>query len=264
MVKWAYEVAELVAKPPKRFYTIPVRNARKVVLADGEYEAVLVELGRSNIRHPTPYLRPPFEFACLTGWRSGEIKGLMWDMVDWTAGYIHLPGTITKNGEPRRFPFHCYPPLRALLQRQWTAAEELRRVHRKTIPWIFPGPAGDQIKDWWKGWRSAVIRAATMEINGQRVVRPSSLGSMVRVDADGTVRHDRKPHDFRRTARRQMRRAGVPEETIMALCGWKTREMLDHYDVETNQDLEDGVGKLARQFGGNSPVPSPALKQAAS
>ena len=50
----------------------------------------------------------------------------------------------------------------------------------------------------------------------------------------------------------------------MALCGWKTREMLDHYDVETNQDLEDGVGKLARQFGGNSPVPVAALEQAAS
>lgn len=87
---------------------------------------------------------------------------------------------------------------------------------------------------------------------------------MVRVDADGTIRHDRRPHDFRRTARRRMRRAGVPAETIMALLGWKTRDMLDHYDVEDNQDLEDGVAKLAHNFPGNFPGSAPTPKQAAS
>lgn len=57
--------------------------------------------------------------------------------------------------------------------------------------------------------------------------------------------------------------AQVSEETIMALCGCKTREMLDHYDVETNEDREDGVGKLAAQFPGNAPVlPSVSKKSA--
>ena len=55
-----------------------------------------------------------------------------------------------------------------------------------------------------------------------------------------------------------------PAETITALLGWKTREMLDHYDVEDNQDLEDGVAKLARNFSGNFPGSAPTPKQAAS
>ena len=56
----------------------------------------------------------------------------------------------------------------------------------------------------------------------------------------------------------------LPAETIMALLGWKTRDMLDHYDVEDNQDLEDGVAKLANNFPGNFPGSAPASEKAVS
>ena len=65
-----------------------------------------------------------------------------------------------------------------------------------------------------------MIRAAVTAVNGVTViVRPA----MVRVAADGT---------------------------IMRLVGWKTRERFNRYDIHDDQDLDDGVAKLAKATGG--------------
>ncbi len=51
-------------------------------------------------------------------------------------------------------------------------------------------------------------------------------------------------HDLRRTAARNLRRAGIPETVIMKIGGWRTHSVFERYAIVSRTDIADAMRKL--------------------
>jgi integrase len=187
-------------------------NARRGFFERDQYEAVK--------RHLPEALRPVIEMAYVTGWRTrSEILPLTWARVDFFNNSIHLDPGTTKNGEGRTFPMTA--GLRATLQAQHEATEALQRETGRIIPYVFHR-AGKPIKGFRKAWAEACRLAG---VPGRIL------------------------HDFRRTAVRNLERAGVPRSTAMSLVGHKTEAIYRRYAIVDAGMAAEGVAKLDAYLG---------------
>ena len=160
------------------------------------------------------YLRPPMTFAYSTGWRRGEILSLTWDRVEREEGAVRLYRGTTKNKDGRLI--YLTQELRAVLAQQWQHHKE----QYPACPYVFHRD-GRRIKDLRGAW--------------ERACKESGLAGKI-------------PHDFRRTAVRNLVRAGVPERVAMTITGHKTRDVFDRYNIVSDGDLREAMRRLEATF----------------
>ncbi len=190
---------------------VTVENARRGFFEREEFETLRAKL--------PPELRRVVTFAYVTGWRvQSEVLPLGWSQVDLTAGVVRLEPGTTKSGAGREFPFAAHPELAAVLKAQRASADEIERTTGRPVHFVFHRADGRQIRSFRWAWRSACKAAKLV---------------------------GRIPHDFRRTAVRNLARAGVPRSVAMELVGHRTEAIYRRYAIVATSDLSDGVARLA-------------------
>lgn len=178
-------------------------NTRKGFFEHGEFLALKNALPN--------YLKGFVTFAYKTGWRVSEIVNLMWDRVDLQHGIVRIEAGETKNQEARTV--YLDEELKVIFDQQW----EARKKSGKLIPYVFPNRDGtDRIRVFRRSW----VRAC----------RDAGIG-------------DRLFHDFRRTAVRNMVRAGIPERVAMMISGHKSRSVFERYNIVNSDDLRQAATK---------------------
>ena len=180
------------------------KNIRKGYLEHDQFMALLAAM--------PGYLKGFAHFAYITGWRKGEIANLTWSHIDRVNWIVRLDPGETKNEDGRTV--YANENLREVLKGQWKARRELKQP----LPWVFTNRWGTgQSKHFYKAWKKAL--------------KDANLDEGIHF------------HDLRRSAVRNMVRAGIPERVAMQLSGHLTRTVFDRYNIVSPGDLENAAIK---------------------
>src|SRR6266481_994342 len=166
------------------------------------------------MKYLRPEVQPVARFGYELGWRLREIITLEWRQVNLSDGSVRLDPGITKNGEGR--VAYCSTELLAVLRAQKAATRELEREKGIIIPRVFHRK-GRRILRFLASWQTACKKAGV----------PGKFF-----------------HDLRRTAVRNMVRAGIPERVAMQISGHRTRSVFERYNITSDGDLRDAARKI--------------------
>ena len=184
-------------------------NVRKGFFELDQFQAILKHL-------PSEY-HTLFEIAYITGWRmKSELLTRQWRHVDLNGkGWLRIDAGEAKDATAgREFQFTTW--MREALERQRKFVSKVEKKTKAVIPWLFCRADGVRVYRFYEVWRDACKVAGIQRI----------------------------PHDFRRTAVRNLERAGVPRTTAMAMIGHKTESIYRRYSIVDQAMLEMGTAKL--------------------
>lgn len=184
-----------------------VDNARQGFFEEEQVQALLP--------HLPAHARNLVEFLYLTGWRSSEAFRLQWSDVDWVRQTVWLRDS--KNREPRIFPFKYHPRLEQVLKAQREEVTAWERKHGQLCTSVFHWggrPIGKLRRSWTRACEAAGLKGRLL-------------------------------HDFRRTAVRNLIRAGVQQAIAMKITGHKTDSIFRRYLIVDEELLAQATGAVA-------------------
>lgn len=128
---------------------------------------------------------------------------------------IRLRPEASKNGDPRKVVLEG--DLREVIERYWSARVYRLSTGESAISRYVFHRAGSPIGDFRRAWTTA---CEAVGLKGKLF------------------------HDLRRSAVRNMVRAGVSENVSMEISGHRTRSILDRYDITSEADLREAVAEM--------------------
>lgn len=164
-----------------------------------------------NLREHLPaHVKPIVTVGFYTGLRLGEILGLQWTQIDFAQGTLRLEAQTTKNGEAREVPLAT--EVRSILE-----AWRLTTMEKwPACPWVAHFD-GEHIKRINTAWKTACKKAG---LKGKLF------------------------HDLRRTAIRNLVRAGVNQAIAKKISGHKTDSVFQRYNIVDKKDLVDAAKRI--------------------
>lgn len=153
---------------------------------------------------PDANVRDIIEFLYNSGWRSSEPKAMQWNWLDLDSWTVRLPAEYSKNKKTRTLPLEG--ALRDIIKRRI-------KLRDSASPFVFHRK-GKPIKSFRKAFKAAA----------------KAIGI-----------RDLVPHDMRRSAIRNFRKAELSESDGMKLSGHKTRAVYDRYDIIDDEDSRQAM-----------------------
>jgi len=149
------------------------------------------------------------------GNRLGELRKLIWNQVDLAAAEIRVEKRNAKGKRPRTLPIYGEMD-------HWLRWQRERCKGERVFCWTQPAkrvtpkekPLGSHLKGWAEACKAAGLPGLHF-------------------------------HDLRRSAVRNMERAGIPRKVAMSISGHSTEAIYRRYDIVSSDDLQSAAKKLA-------------------
>jgi integrase len=164
-------------------------------------------------------------FLYLSGWRIGEAMNLQWRDVDWNGRVIVLRREHSKNAQSRTL---------ALRGELLELVGALRKLRRLDCLYVF-------------------------HHNGQQMRHTYTYGHWKQACREAG-QSGRIIHDLRRTAIRNMVRAGVPTNVVMSQTGHLTDSVFRRYDIVSEIDLAQAQERLDAYLTAQTATPQEQAK----
>jgi integrase len=209
-------------------------NVRKGFLHSDKYALLAEECGHIGL-----WMRALFECGYTYGWRHEELLDLRVRQVEVMAGTIRLDPGTTKNDDGREVAMT--KAVRELLA---------ECVHGKQPnDYVFTREDGTPVRDFRNAWANVTVAVDLGELLCPRCREGVDPEKRCHSCARDWKRNDLVYqgllfHDLRRTAVRNMVRAGISERVAMTISGHKTRSVFDRYHIVASSDLREATRKL--------------------
>jgi integrase len=199
--------------PGKKIFSVPYFSMPEDSDAAGQY----IEPSQFSalLTHLPDKLHPFFKFLYHTGCRIGAAKEISWPMVSLDASVIKIPAALMK----------ARKPLTVVLAGKGLepVAKELKKMFRQNGDRVFC------IANYRAEWQKACHKV------GLRVRHKNRRFKGVRI------------HDLRCSAAVNLIDAGVSEDLVMKIGGWKTKVMFSRYNIANKDRLREAGGEYTEK-----------------